>query len=332
MKIIAYGIRNDEMPYLKEWEQKNPEVEVKVETKLLDSSTVEEANGFDGVVAYQQKPYTKEILDKLGSFNIKYLSLRNVGVDNVDSDAAKANGITVTNVPAYSPNAIAELAIAEIMRLLRNTKRFEDKQRSGDLRWAPEIGQELNSKTVGVFGTGRIGHVLVDICRGFGAKVIAYDPFRNPELEKQGIYVDTPDDLYKQADIISLHAPAVKENEHMVNDKTLSEMKDGSYIINAARGSLIDTDALIRALDSGKLAGAALDTYESEVGVFNVNFDSFDDISDNRLKNLMSRDNVLITPHIAFYTETAVRNMVTLSLDANRDLINTGKSDKIVKL
>ncbi|AYF92487.1 D-2-hydroxyacid dehydrogenase [Apilactobacillus bombintestini] len=332
MKIIAYGIRNDEKPFLEEWKQNNPEVEVKVETKLLDSSTVDEAKGFDGVVAYQQKPYTAEILDKLGEFGIKSLSLRNVGVDNVDADAAKRNNITVTNVPAYSPNAIAELAITEIMRLLRNTKRFEDKQRSGDLRWAPEIAEELNKKTVGVLGTGRIGRVLIDICRGFGAKVIGYDPFRNPELDKQGIYVDTPDELFKQSDIISLHAPAVKENEHIVNEHTLSLMKDGSYIINAARGSLVDTDALIKALDSGKLAGAALDTYEDEVGVFNVNFDSFDDISDDRLKNLMKRDNVLVSPHIAFYTKTAVKNMVQLSMDANRDLINTGKSDKIVEL
>ncbi|MCT6822483.1 MAG: D-2-hydroxyacid dehydrogenase [Apilactobacillus sp.] len=331
MKIIAYGIRNDELPFLKEWENNNPDVEVKVETELLDSTTVLKAEGFDGVVAYQQKPYTKEILDKLGEFNIHYLSLRNVGTDNIDVEAVSKNDITVTNVPAYSPNAIAELAITQIMRLLRNTKRFESKQRSGDLRWAPEIGEELHTKTVGIFGTGRIGRVLLDICRGFGAKVIAYDPFRNPELEKQGVYVDTPDDLFKKSDIISLHVPAVKENEHMVNEKTLSEMKDGSYIINAARGTLIDTDALIKALDSGKIAGVALDTYEGEVGVFNEDFKDFSAVPDERLKNLMGRDNVLVSPHIAFYTKTAVQNMVEFAMDANRDLIKTGNSDKVVK-
>ncbi|GLB46957.1 D-lactate dehydrogenase [Philodulcilactobacillus myokoensis] len=331
MKIIAYGIRNDEMPYLKQWDQENPDVEVKSESALLDDKTVDEAKGFDGVVAYQQKPYTASILDKLGRFGIKALSLRNVGVDNVDADAVKRNNIKVTNVPAYSPNAIAELAVTEMMRLLRNTKKFERKQREGDLRWAPDVGEEMGHKTVGIFGTGHIGRVVLNICRGFGANVIGYDPYPNPQLQKEGIYVKTPKELYEKSDIITLHAPALKSNEHMVSDKAFSEMKDGAYLINAARGSLVDTDALIKALDSGKLAGAALDTYEDEVGVFNKNFGSFDAISDDRLKNLMKRDNVLVTPHIAFYTKTAVHNMVKFSMDANKSLIQTGNSDKLVK-
>lgn len=123
MKIIAYGVRDDELPYFKEWEQENPEVEVTIEKRLLDDSTVSEAEGCNGVVAYQQKPYTKSVLDKLGQFGIKALSLRNVGVDNVDSNAVKANEIKVTNVPAYSPQAIAEFTVTELMRLLRRTKK-----------------------------------------------------------------------------------------------------------------------------------------------------------------------------------------------------------------
>ncbi len=124
MKIIAYGVRDDELPYFKEWEQENPEVEVTIEKRLLDDSTVSEAEGCNGVVAYQQKPYTKSVLDKLGQFGIKALSLRNVGVDNVDSNAVKANEIKVTNVPAYSPQAIAEFTVTELMRLLRRTKKI----------------------------------------------------------------------------------------------------------------------------------------------------------------------------------------------------------------
>lgn len=332
MKIIAYGIRNDEKPYLDEWVANHPDVEVKSEPKLLDENTVDEAKDFDGVVAYQQKPYTATVLDKLGSFGIKSLSLRNVGVDNIDAEAAKRNGIKVSNVPAYSPAAIAELAVTEMVRLLRRTKKFEDKERHGNLTWAPDIAEEMNQQTVGVFATGRIGRQVIDIVRGFGAKVIAYDPYPNPELKKEGVYVDTPEELYKNSDILTLHAPALKENEHMINDETIGKMKDGIRIINCARGSLIDTDALIRGLDSGKIKGAALDVYEDEVGIFNVDFGSFDKIPDARLKNLMERDNVLITPHIAFYTKVAVKNMVQYALDANVSLIKTGTSDKEVKL
>ncbi|USS88402.1 D-2-hydroxyacid dehydrogenase [Fructilactobacillus hinvesii] len=332
MKMIAYGIRDDEAPYLKDWEAKHPDVEVKSEAKLLDETTVKEAEGFDGAVVYQQKPYTKAVLDQLGQYGIHALSLRNVGVDNVDADAAKENDIHVTNVPAYSPSAIAELAVTEMMRLLRNTKKFEDKMRHGDLTWAPDIAEEMNQQTVGVYATGRIGREVVKIVKGFGAKVIAYDPYPNPELQKEGIYVDSPEELYANSDILTLHAPALKENDHMINDDAIAHMKPGIRIINAARGTLIDTDALIRGLDSGKIAGAALDVYEDEVGIFNTNFGSFDKIPDARLKDLMQRDNVLITPHIAFYTKVAVKNMVQFAMDANLDLLTTGKSDKEVNL
>ena len=332
MKIIAYGIRDDEKPYLDKWSEENSDVEVESTGKLLDESTVDQAKGADGVVTYQQKPYTAAVLDKLGSFGIKFLSLRNVGVDNVDADAAKRNNIQVTNVPAYSPQAIAEFTVTELMRLLRRTPTFDRKQANGDLRWAPDIADELNQMTVGVFATGRIGRAAIQIYKGFGAKVIAYDIFHNPELEKEGIYVDSPDELYAKSDVLSIHAPATKENEHMLNDDAFSKMKDGVYILNPARGTLVDTDALIRALDSGKVAGAALDVYEDEVGIFNTDFGSFDKIPDERLKNLMKRENVLVTPHIAFYTKRAVLNMVYFAMDANKSLIQTGKSDKLVKL
>ncbi|MEJ6400734.1 D-2-hydroxyacid dehydrogenase [Nicoliella lavandulae] len=331
MKIIVYGVRDDEKPFLKEWESNNPNVDVKIDSDILTTDTVGNANGFDGVVAFQQAPYSAEILNQLGSFGVKVLSLRNVGVDNVDFAAANQNNIKVTNVPAYSPQAIAEFTVTQLMQLLRNTKIYNRKISNGNLTWAPNIATELNQLTVGVFATGRIGRAAIQIYKGFGAKVIAYDIFKNPELEKEGIYVDTPDELYQQADVISLHAPAVKENEHMLNDKTFAEMKDGVIILNPARGSLIDTDALMRALDSGKVGGAALDVYEDEVGIFNHDFGSFDAISDERIKNLLKRDNVLVTPHLAFYTKTAVQSMVNTSLDASRDVISTGESDKIVK-
>jgi len=330
LKIIAYGIRDDEKPYLDQW-SKDQGIEVKAVSELLDEDTVSLAEGYDGAVVYQQKPYTASVLDKLASYGIKSLSLRNVGVDNVDADAIKRNGFTVTNVPAYSPEAIAELTVTQLMRLLRRTPVFDKKQAAGNLMWAPDIADELGHMTVGIVATGRIGRAAMRIYKGFGAKVIAYDVFHNPELEKEGIYVDSMDELYAKADVISLHAPATKENEHLLNDDAFSKMKDGVWILNPARGALIDTDALIRALDNGKVAGAALDVYEDEVGIFNTDFGSFDAIPDERLKNLMKRDNVLVTPHVAFYTRTAVKNMVQFALNNNKQLIETGTAENVVK-
>lgn len=329
MKIIAYGIRDDEQPYLEQW-SKDQGIEVKAVAELLDEQTVDLAKGYDGAVVYQQKPYTAAVLDQLAANGVTNLSLRNVGVDNVNADAVKRNGFKVTNVPAYSPAAIAELTVTQLMRLLRRTPTFDRKQVQGDLTWAPDIADELNQMTVGIVATGRIGRAAMRIYQGFGAKVIAYDVFHNPELEKQGIYVDTLDELYAQADVISLHAPATKDNDHMLDDAAFAKMKDGVWILNPARGALIDTDALILALDSGKVAGAALDVYEDEVGIFNADFKNFDAIPDERLKNLMKRENVLVTPHIAFYTKTAVKNMVQFALNNNKQLIETGRAENEV--
>ena len=332
MKIVAYGIRDDERPYLTQWSEENPDVEVVGKSELLDDQTVEDAKGADGVVVYQQKPYTASVINKLGQYGVKFMSLRNVGVDNIDWDAIKANGIQVTNVPAYSPEAIAEYTVTTLMMLLRHARSFMNKEAHGNMKWAPDIADELNQMTVGVYATGKIGRAAINIYRGFGAKVIAYDIFRNPELEADGIYVDSPEELYAKSDVISLHAPATAENEHMFDDKAFSKMKDGVWILNPARGTLIDTDALIRALDSGKVAGAGLDVYEDEVGIFNNDFGSFDAIPDERLKNLMQRENVIVTPHIAFYTKRAVKNMVFYAMDANKALYETGQSDKLVKM
>ncbi|EKK20591.1 D-lactate dehydrogenase [Fructilactobacillus florum 8D] len=332
MKIIAYGIRDDETPYLEEWATRHPEVSVAKETELLDETSVAKTAGYDGVVAYQQKPYTATVLDRLASNGVKVLSLRNVGVDNIDRQAVKRNHLRVTNVPAYSPAAIAELAVTDMMRLLRHSKRFESKQRQGDLTWAPDIAEEMNQQTVGIYATGRIGRTVVQIVQGFGARVIAYDPYPNAELQKAGIYVETPDELFAQSDILTLHAPALAANDHLIDDEAIAKMKPGIKIINAARGSLIDTDALIRGLDSGQVSGAALDVYEDEVGIFNTKFANFDAIPDDRLKNLMQRDNVLVTPHVAFYTKVAVKNMVQYALDANLSILTTGASDKEVQL
>lgn len=331
MKIVSYSIREDEMPALKKWEKSHPDVEVQVEPELLTPESAAKAQGADGVVVYQQKPYNRETLQALHDAGINKMSLRNVGTDNIDMEAAKELSFQITNVPVYSPNAIAEHTIWLMGRLLRREPEYTAKIAKRDLRWAPEIGREMRMQTVGVVGTGHIGRVVINILKGFGAKVICYDVYQNDQLKAEGLYVDSLEKLYQQADIITLHVPSVKENIHMINDDTIAKMKDGVIIINTARGDLIDTNALIHGLDSGKIRAAGLDVYEKEVGVFNEDWES-KQFPDEQLDNLLKRKNVIITPHIAFYTETAVKNMVEISHNCNVQLIKGEKADNTVKL
>lgn len=330
-KVFAYAIRKDEEPFLNEWKEAHKDIDVDYTDKLLTPETAKLAKGADGVVVYQQLDYTADTLQALADAGVTKMSLRNVGVDNIDMDKAKELGFQITNVPVYSPDAIAEHAAIQAARVLRQDKRMDEKMAKRDLRWAPTIGREVRDQVVGVVGTGHIGQVLMRIMEGFGAKVIAYDIFKNPELEKKGYYVDSLDDLYKQADVISLHVPDVPANVHMINDKSIAEMKDGVVIVNCSRGPLVDTDAVIRGLDSGKIFGFVMDTYEDEVGVFNKDWEG-KEFPDKRLADLIDRPNVLVTPHTAFYTTHAVRNMVVKAFNNNLKLINGEKPDSPVAL
>lgn len=330
-RIFAFSIRKDEEPYVKEWAGKHPDIEVGYTDELLSPQTAKYAKGADGAVVYQQLSYTADTLQALADQGVTKMSLRNVGVDNIDMDKAKELGFQITNVPVYSPNAIAEHAAIQTARILRQSKVLDKKVESGDLRWAPTIGREVRDQTVGVIGTGHIGRVFMQIMEGFGAKVIAFDPFENPELKRKGYYVNTLDELYAQSDVISLHVPATKDNNHMINTQSIAKMKDDVVLVNCSRGPLVDTDAVIKALDSGKVFGFVMDTYEDEVGIFNEDWKG-KTFPDKRLENLIHRSNVLVTPHTAFYTTHAVKNMVLKAFDNNLALISGQPADTPVKV
>lgn len=316
MKIFAYGIRNDEKPALEDWKSAHPEVEVDYTQELLTPETAALAKGSDSVVVYQQLDYTPETLKALAEAGVTNMSLRNVGTDNIDFETAKALDFNISNVPVYSPNAIAEHAAIQVAALLSQAKVMENKVQKRDLRWEPTIRREVRDQVVGVVGTGHIGRVFLEIMQGFGAKVVAYDVYRNPELEAEGVYVDTLDELLEQSDIVSLHVPHIPGvNDQMINAETIAKMKDDAVLVNVSRGLLVDTDAVVAALDSKKLFGFVMDTYEGEVGVFNKDW-SENGLADKRLDDLISRENVYVTPHTAFYTTHAVREMVHQSFDA----------------
>nr|QVU02384.1 D-lactate dehydrogenase [synthetic construct] len=316
MKIFAYGIRDDEKPALEDWKSAHPEVEVDYTQELLTPETAALAKGSDSAVVYQQLDYTPETLKALAEAGVTNMSLRNVGTDNIDFETAKALNFNISNVPVYSPNAIAEHAAIQVAALLSQAKVMENKVQKRDLRWEPTIRREVRDQVVGVVGTGHIGRVFLEIMQGFGAKVVAYDVYRNPELEAEGVYVDTLDELLEQSDIVSLHVPHIPGvNDQMINAETIAKMKDDAVLVNVSRGLLVDTDAVVAALDSKKLFGFVMDTYEGEVGVFNKDW-SENGLADKRLDDLISRENVYVTPHTAFYTTHAVREMVHQSFDA----------------
>ncbi|AUI71003.1 D-2-hydroxyacid dehydrogenase [Companilactobacillus alimentarius] len=329
MKLIDFGVRHDEKKYIQEWSKDN-NIEVKIVSELLTPETVQLAKGYDGIVAYQQLPYEEKIFDTMNEFGINVLSLRNVGVDNVPIEALKKNNIRLTNVPSYSPEAIAEYSVTGLMALLRNMKHMIRKVDAHNFQWAPDIGRELNELTVGVAGTGRIGRAAIKIYQGFGAKVIAYDKFHNPKLEKAGLYVDDLDTLLKESDVVTLHIPSLGKGHTLINRKSISEMKDNAIVVNTARGDLINTSDLYDAVASGKLYGAVMDVYENEVGIFNSDL-SDQEFTDKLLEKVIKSPRFILTPHIAFYTTKAVKNMATVSLNSMVSELQTGTSENEIK-
>jgi len=330
MKLIDYGVREDEKKYIEEWSQEN-NIEVTIVSDLLTPETVQLAKGYDGIVAYQQLPYDEKIFDTMNEFGIHVISLRNVGVDNVPIAALKKNNIRLTNVPSYSPEAIAEYSVTGLMALLRNLKHMVRKVDQHDFKWAPDIGRELNELTVGVAGTGRIGRAAIKIYQGFGAKVIAFDKFHNPDIEKQGLYVDSLDTLLKEADVVTLHIPSLGKGHTVINSESIAEMKDDAIVVNTARGDLVNTQDLYDAVADGKLYGAVLDVYENEVGIFNSDL-SGQGFSDRLLEKVIKSPRFIVTPHIAFYTTKAVKNMATISLDSMVSELTNGTSENEINL
>lgn len=267
----------------------------------------------------------------MNEYGIHVISLRNVGVDNVPFDALRKNDIKLTNVPSYSPEAIAEYSVTGLMALLRNLKHMIRKVDNHDFEWAPDIGRELNQLTVGVAGTGRIGRAAIKIYEGFGAKVIAFDKYRNDELDKRGMYVDTLDELLKQSDVVTLHLPSLGKGNTVINAKTIAEMKDDAIVVNTGRGDLINTQDLYDAIGNGKLYGAVMDVYENEVGIFNTDV-SDQELEDKLLEKLIKSPRIILTPHIAFYTTKAVKNMATISLNSMIDELKTGTSSNEIDI
>lgn len=273
------------------------------ETKL-NEDTVTLANGFDGVIVFVNDTVNKEVIDKLTEYGVKIIALRCAGFNNVDLKSAK-NRITVVRVPAYSPQAIAEHTMALLLSAVRKIHKAYIRTRSFNFSINEFTGFELQGKTVGIIGTGRIGKAFIEICKGFGMQVICYDPHPDGNGKYNYVPLET---IFSGSDIISLHCPLTAENKHIINRETISKMKNGAIILNTSRGQLIDTQALIEGIRSEKIGAACLDVYEEESDVFFEDHSSVI-IRDDTLLRLISLPNVIVTSHQAFLTREALNSI-----------------------
>ena len=296
----------DTKPYDKIWFDKlKDEYDIKIkyyESRLTRDSVVM-AKDYDGVIAFVNDDIDKETIDTMSQMNMKLIALRCAGYNNVDLKAAKGK-IDVVRVPKYSPYAVAEHTIGLLLCLNRRIHRAYIRTKDFNFSLNGLTGFDLKGKTVGVVGTGKIGQVFIDICRGFGMKVLAYDIY--PSMENVE-YTDI-DTLCANSDIISMHCPLTKETKHIINKNTISKMKQGVFIINTSRGALINSEHLAESLKDGKIGGAALDVYEEESDIFFEDRSS-EIINDDTLRILLSMPNVLITSHQAFLTNEALENI-----------------------
>jgi D-lactate dehydrogenase len=271
----------------------------------LTSQTCPLAAGFPGVCAFVNDHLDARVLSMLSRQGTKLIALRCAGVNHVDLEVAKQLGLTVTRVPAYSPNAVAEHTLALILALDRKIYKAYNRVREGNFALDGLMGLELSGRTAGVVGTGKIGSIVARILRGFGCRVLASDVVPNPVLVEAGVQYVPLEELLAQSDIVTLHCPLQPETVHMINEESLARMKRGVMLINTSRGALLDTRAAIRALKSGKIGALGLDVYEEEGDLF------FEDLSnrviqDDVFSRMLTFPNVLITGHLAFFTEHAM--------------------------
>ncbi len=320
MEKIAFF---DTKPYDREWfDRINKNYEINYFEGRLRPASARLAEGCRAACAFVNDVIDAKTIDILADNGTEILAMRCAGYNNVDLKHTKGR-LRVVRVPAYSPYAVAEHTMGLILALNRKIPRAYVRTRDFNFSLNGLTGFDLHGKTAGVVGTGRIGRVFIDICRGFGMRVVAYDPKPAPD---SGIEYVTADELFARSDIISLHCPLTEGTRYIINERSLSLMKRTVLIVNTSRGQLIDTEALLKALNEKRIGGAALDVYEEESGLF-FNDNSGRIITDEVLSLLVSRPNVLITSHQAFLTEEALQNIAEVTL-SNLDDYFAGKELK----
>ena len=285
----------------------------------LNEDTAGLAHGCDGVCCFVNDTVNAAVIDELVNCGCKVLALRCAGFNNVDLMVAK-NRLRVVRVPAYSPHAVAEHAMAMLLTVVRRTHRAYLRTKDFNFSLSGLTGFDLHGKTVGVVGTGKIGRAFLDICRGFGMNVLAYDKFPGEAVSFRYVPLD---ELLRESDVISLHCPLTDETYHLIDGDAIASMKKGAILVNTSRGAPIDTDALIEGIKARQIGAACLDVYEEESDVFFEDF-SGHIVEDDTLARLLSLPNVLVTSHQAFLTKEALDNIAETTVDNIVSLRDTG--------
>ena len=314
MKVVAYSIKPFEKEFLARANQKKHDITLISNALSLDTASF--AEGKDAVVVFTNDDVSRDVVNKLADLGIKYIATRSGGTDHIDKKAAKKRGIKVANVPSYSPQAIAEHAVALALALNRRLEKAIEQGHHFNFSQDELIGFNFYNKTVGIIGLGHIGLATASIFNGFGCKVLGYDVAVPGNL--QDIKAVTLDKLLSESDIISIHVPLTDQTEHMINAPAIAKMKPGVMIINTSRGGLIKTSDILPALESGKVGYLGLDVYEFEKGLFFEDHEA-DKQKDAMLERLIENPNVLITPHQAFLTKEALQEIANQTI-TNLDL------------
>lgn len=311
----------DTKPYDKVWFDKlGGDFQIDYYESKLNPITATLAKNADVVCAFVNDDLGADTIRVLADEGIELLAMRCAGYNNVDMRSAYGK-LHVVRVPAYSPYAVAEHAAALLLTLNRKLHKAYNRTRDFNYSLVGLTGMDLHGKTAGVIGTGRIGHIFTQICKGFGMRVLAYDAYPREDADYEYVDLDT---LLKESDIVSLHCPLTDETKHILNAENIAKMKEGAIVINTSRGALIDSEALLSALQARKLGGAGLDVYEEEAQWFYEDF-SEGGVDDETLELLSVLPNVLITSHQAFLTKEALQNIATVTLDNIRQYFDTGE-------
>lgn len=308
MKKIAFF---DTKPYDKEvFDEENTHYEMVYFESKLNEKTARLAQGFDCVCAFVNDDINQKVIDTLYENGIRLIALRSAGYNNVDLKAAQ-DKITIVRVPSYSPHSIAEHAFSLLQTLNRKIHRAYIRTRDFNFSLVGMNGIVLYQKTIGIVGVGAIGRAMIQIAKGYGMRVVCFDPHPDESLGVEFVDLDT---LFKESDVISLHCPLTKATYHMINKDSIAKMKKGVYFINTSRGALVDTASLLDALNEGKIRGAGLDVYEEEEDLF-FEDKSLTIVKDNVLSLLISRPNVIITSHQAFLTDESLTQIARTTFD-----------------
>ncbi len=321
MKVLLFHVNKEETGYVNACNRKFG-FELEFADFDFNSASAERFMGFDAVWITTNCKVTEEKLQQLKKAGVRYIVSRAAGTDHMNLAAMKESGIKGANVPRYSPNAIAEHTVCLILMCLRKMKRELNMIDRFDFTLNGLKGRELRNMTAGVIGTGRIGAKTIKILNGFGCRIMAYDLFKNPDVTDIAEYSDL-DDVITGSDILILHCPLTKENERLINSRAITRMKKGVVLINTARGGLMDYDAVLEAIENGKVSAAAFDVYDGEAPYIRKKVER-DKLESKTLKRLMENENVIYTAHMSFYTDTAIENMIMTTFDNLQEYEETG--------